>query len=311
MSVTAGADPLASGAVPSGAGGRRRAGAVREVVRRPAGAFGIVVTLLVVIAVLFAPVVSPHDPNAQDILHRFAGPSGGHWLGTDELGRDLLSRMIYGCRAAFEVALPAVGIALVLGMLTGLLAGWFGGLIDSALIIVTDALLAFPAIILALAVIALYGPSLRNTVILVGVAFLPNYFRVTRALVLSARNDVYVDAERALGAGTARILGIHVVPNVLPPLFILVAMDIPGAVAVAAGLSFLGLGVQPPTADWGVMLNDGFVNVYDSAWPLIVPCAALVLVTIGFTFLGETLRDVFDPRVSRTQLISSRGRRRR
>jgi peptide/nickel transport system permease protein len=165
--------------------------------------------------------------------------------------------------------------------------------------------------VLALAVIALYGPSLRNTVILVGVALLPNYFRVTRALVLSARNDVYVDAERALGAGTARILGIHVVPNVLPPLFILVAMDIPGAIAVAAGLSFLGLGVQPPTADWGVMLNDGFVNVYDSAWPLIVPCAALVLVTIGFTFLGETLRDVFDPRVSRTRLTISRGRRRK
>jgi len=146
---------------------------------------------------------------------------------------------------------------------------------------------------------------------LVGLAFVPNYFRVTRALVLAARSDVYVDAERALGARTSRILAVHVLPNVLPPLFILVAMDIPGAIAVAAGLSFLGLGVQPPTADWGVMLNEGFLNVYDSAWPLIAPCVALVLVTLGFTFLGETLRDVFDPRVSRTQYPLNQRRKRR
>ena len=205
---------------------------------------------------------------------------------------------MFGCRVAFSIALPAVGIALVLGLLLGLVAGWFGRLIDSALIVLTDALLAFPAVVLALAVIALYGPSTRNTIILVGLAFVPNYFRVTRALVLSARSDVYVDAERAWEHAPARILLVHVLPNVLPPLFILVAMDIPGAIAVAAGLSFLGLGVQPPTADWGVMLNEGFLNVYDSAWPLIAPCAALVLVTLGFTFLGETLRDVFDPRVS-------------
>ena len=239
------------------------------------------------------------------------GPSSSHLLGTDDLGRDLFSRLIYGCRVAFSIALPAVGIALVLGLILGVIAGWFGRLLDSTLIIVTDALLAFPAVVLALAVIALYGPSTRNTIILVGLAFVPNYFRVTRALVLAARSDVYVDAERALGARTTRILGVHVLPNILPPLFVLVAMDIPGAIAVAAGLSFLGLGVQPPTADWGVMLNEGFLNVYDSAWPLIVPCAALVLVTLGFTFLGETLRDVFDPRISRTQLpIGRRGKKR-
>ena len=289
---------------------RRRGHRAGEVVRRPAGLFGVFVTLLVIVAVLFAPVISPYQPNAQDIAHRFAGPSTGHLLGTDDLGRDLFSRLVFGCRVAFSIALPAVGIALMLGLLLGLVAGWFGRLIDSALIVLTDALLAFPAVVLALAVIALYGPSTRNTIILVGLAFVPNYFRVTRALVLSARSDVYVDAERALGARTGRILLVHVLPNVLPPLFILVAMDLPGAIAVAAGLSFLGLGVQPPTADWGVMLNEGFLNVYDSAWPLIAPCAALVLVTLGFTFLGETLRDVFDPRVSRAQFsLSRRGKR--
>jgi peptide/nickel transport system permease protein len=293
---------------PSAAAPRRRGRAAREVVRRPAGLFGVFVTLLVIVAVIFAAVISPYPPNAQDIAHRFAGPSTGHLLGTDDLGRDLFSRLVFGCRVAFSIALPAVGIALMLGLLLGLVAGWFGRLVDSALIVLTDALLAFPAVVLALAVIALYGPSTRNTIILVGLAFVPNYFRVTRALVLSARSDVYVDAERALGARTSRILLVHVLPNVLPPLFILVAMDLPGAIAVAAGLSFLGLGVQPPTADWGVMLNEGFLNVYDSAWPLIAPCAALVLVTLGFTFLGETLRDVFDPRVSRGQF--SLGRRR-
>jgi peptide/nickel transport system permease protein len=290
---------------------RRRGRRAREVARRPAGTFGIVVALLVIIAVLFAPVITPYSPNTQDIAHRFAGPSGTHLLGTDDLGRDLFSRLIFGCRVAFSIALPAVGIALVLGLFLGLLAGWFGRLVDSTLIIATDALLAFPAVVLALAVIALYGPSTRNTIILVGLAFVPNYFRVTRALVLAARSDVYVDAERALGARTSRILAVHVLPNVLPPLFILVAMDIPGAIAVAAGLSFLGLGVQPPTADWGVMLNEGFLNVYDSAWPLIAPCVALVLVTLGFTFLGETLRDVFDPRVSRTQYPLNQRRKRR
>ena len=190
-----------------------------------------------IIALLFAPLITPYSPNAQDIAHRFAGPSSGHLLGTDDLGRDLFSRLIYGCRVAFSIALPAVGIALVLGSVLGVIAGWFGRLLDSTLIIVTDALLAFPAVVLALAVIALYGPSTRNTIILVGLAFVPNYFRVTRALVLAARSDVYVDAERALGARTSRILSVHVLPNILPPLFILVAMDIPGAIAVAAGLS--------------------------------------------------------------------------
>jgi len=284
---------------------------VREVARRPAGMFGIVVVALVILAVLFAPLISPYSPNTQDVAHRFAGPSSSHLLGTDDLGRDLFSRLVFGCRVAFSIALPAVGIALVLGLVLGLVAGWFGRTVDSALIIATDALLAFPAIVLALAVIALYGPSTRNTILLVGLAFVPNYFRVTRALVLAARSDVYVDAERALGARTSRILSVHVLPNVLPPLFILVAMDIPGAIAVAAGLSFLGLGVQPPTADWGVMLNEGFANVYDSAWPLIAPCVALVVVTVGFTFLGETLRDVFDPRLSRTQFPLGGRRRKR
>ena len=284
---------------------------MREVARRPAGMFGIVVVALVILAVLFAPLISPYSPNTQDVAHRFAGPSSSHLLGTDDLGRDLFSRLVFGCRVAFSIALPAVGIALVLGLVLGLVAGWFGRTVDSALIIATDALLAFPAIVLALAVIALYGPSTRNTILLVGLAFVPNYFRVTRALVLAARSDVYVDAERALGARTSRILSVHVLPNVLPPLFILVAMDIPGAIAVAAGLSFLGLGVQPPTADWGVMLNEGFANVYDSAWPLIAPCVALVVVTVGFTFLGETLRDVFDPRLSRTQFPLGGRRRKR
>jgi peptide/nickel transport system permease protein len=308
VSAAAGIDPHALDA-PDAVVPRRRWGLLRAVARRPAGAFGLAVAALVVLMVLFAPLLAPYDPDTPDLANRFASPSLEHLLGTDNLGRDLLSRVIYGGRVAFAVALPAVAGAVAIGLLLGLLAGWFGRLVDSVLIVVTDALLAFPAVVLALAVIALYGPSIRNTILLVGIAFVPGYFRVARALVLAARNDVYVDAERALGATTRRILAAHVLPNVLPPIFILVAMDIPGAIAVESGLSFLGLGVQPPTADWGTMLNEGFQDVYDSPWPLIAPCAALVLVTLGFTFLGETLRDVADPRVARAHGLRRRGRR--
>ena len=311
MSTVTGVDPQLAEAAERGAGANVAAQRVRQVLRTPAGAFGLAVVALVILVTAFAPLLAPHDPNAQDVANQFAGPSSSHPLGTDQLGRDLLSRAIYGCRAAFAVALPAVGIAFVLGLLLGLLAGWFGRRVDSALIVITDALLAFPAVVLALAVIALYGPSLRNTIILVGLAFVPSYFRITRSLVLAARNDVYVEAERALGAGSFRILAAHVLPNVLPPLLILLAMDIPGAIAIEAGLSFLGLGVQPPTASWGVMLNEGFQSIYDSVWPLVAPCAALVLVTLGFTFLGETLRDAFDPRVARARPRASRRRGRR
>jgi peptide/nickel transport system permease protein len=221
-----------------------------------------------------------------------------HLLGTDRLGRDTLSRLIYGVGIALIVALPAVLSALVIGLLLGIVAAWRGGLIDALLVIVMDVLQAFPAVILALALLALLGPSLRNVIIVISIAFIPNYARVSRALVFSAKANQWVEAERALGASTVRIVFTHILPNILPPLLILMAMDIPSAIVIEAGLSFLGLGVQPPTPSWGAILADGFQNIMQSPWGVVFASIILMITTLGFTMLGETLRDIVDPRLS-------------
>lgn len=221
-----------------------------------------------------------------------------HLLGTDRLGRDTLSRLIYGVGIALIVALPAVLSALVIGLLLGIVAAWRGGLIDAVLVIVMDVLQAFPAVILALALLALLGPSLRNVIIVISIAFIPNYARVSRALVFSAKANQWVEAERALGASTLRIVFTHILPNILPPLLILMAMDIPSAIVIEAGLSFLGLGVQPPTPSWGAILSDGFQNIMQSPWGVVFASIILMITTLGFTMLGETLRDIVDPRLS-------------
>jgi peptide/nickel transport system permease protein len=272
--------------------------AVREVVRRRSGLFGLVVVGALVLIAAFAPLIAPYDPATQDIFHRLEGPTWSHLLGTDHLGRDLLSRIIFGARIALSVAVPAVAIALTCGLVLGLAAGYFGGWIDNALVVVMDALQAFPAVILALALLALLGPSQRNVLIVIGVAFTPGYARVGRALVYSTKQNQFVEAQRALGARHHRIVLVHVLPNIIAPLLVLMAMDIPSAVTTEAGLSFLGLGVQPPTPSWGVILADGFTYVRESPWAIIWASAALIVTTLGFTMLGEALRDVFDPRVT-------------
>jgi peptide/nickel transport system permease protein len=268
---------------------------VRSLLRRPAGVFGLVVVVLLLLVAVFAPWLAPQDPYAQDVVARFSPPSSAHLLGTDELGRDTLSRLIIATRTAMLVGVPALAIGFTLGVSMGLVAGYVRRWVDGGLVILSDTVQAFPGLVLALVVIALVGPSLRNQIILIGLTIAPAYFRVTRASTLSARQETYVAAERALGASTRRILG-HIVPNIFPPLLILVAMDVPGVIAIDAGLSFLGLGVQPPTPSWGVMLDSGFRNLFRSPWLLIFTSAAVAVATLGFTFLGEALRDVFDPR---------------
>jgi peptide/nickel transport system permease protein len=275
--------------------GREALRASGRVARDPAGAFGVTVVGTILLIALFAPLFVPHDPYAIAISDRFEGPSWTHLLGTDALGRDTLSRLIVATRTAMQVALPSVAIAFSIGLLMGLLAGYLGGVADSAMIVVNDTLQAFPGIVLALVMIGLVGPSLRNVVVLIAIAIAPGYFRVSRALVLSAREEMYVEAERALGARTPRILS-HVLPNVIAPMMVLVAMDIPGVIGIDAGLSFLGLGVQPPTPSWGGILSDGFESVEQSVWPVLSATAMLALATLGFTFLGEALRAVLDPR---------------
>jgi len=271
---------------------------LREVARRPAGLFGLVVVGGLIFLAIFAPFVAPYDAAEQDIASRLQGPSWDHVLGTDQLGRDLLSRLIFGVRVALSVALPGVGAALAIGLLLGLIAGYIGRKTDNALIVVMDTLQAFPAVVLALTLLALLGASRTSVIIVIAVAFAPNYARVTRALVMTTKQNQFVEAERSLGAGNFRIVGVHIVPNVIAPLFILLAMDLPAAITLEAGLSFLGLGVPPPTPSWGVILQDGFERVREVPWPILWAGLTLMVVTLGCTFLGETLRDIVDPRLA-------------
>lgn len=273
-------------------------GLLREIASRPSGLFGLVVVAVLFIVVVFAPFLAPHSDSAQTIADRLEGPSRAHLLGTDELGRDLLSRVIFGTRVALGVAFPGVVGALLIGLLIGTVAGYVGGKVDTVLLTLMDTLQAFPAVILALVLVSVLGASLRNVILVIVVSFTPGYARVARALVLQTKENPYIEAERSLGAGGLRILTVHILPNIVAPLFILLAMDLPTAITVEAGLSFLGAGVQPPTPSWGVILADGFSRVRDTPWPVVSAGLALMITTLGFTLLGETLRDIIDPRVA-------------
>lgn len=269
-----------------------------EVARRPAGLFGLVVLGGLVFLAAFGELVTPYGSLDQDVARRLEPPSWDHVLGTDQLGRDVLSRLLLGARVALAIAVPGVLLALVAGLALGLAAGYLGRRVDNALIVVMDTLQAFPAVVLALLLLALLGASRGSVIAVIAVALAPSYARVTRALVASTKQEPFVEAERSLGATTPRILGVHLLPNVIAPLLVLVAMDLPTAIAIEAGLSFLNLGVPPPTPSWGVILQDGFERVRDTPWPIVFASLTLVLVTLGCTFLGETLRDVADPRLA-------------
>lgn len=269
-----------------------------DVLQRPLGALGFSIVIGFILIVIFAPVIAPHDPEAIDVPHMLKGPSSTHLLGTDQLGRDLLSRLIYGSRIALGTALSSVGIALFLGLILGLISGYLGGTVDTIILVILNSIQAFPAVILALAVLALLGPSLLNVILVIGLTWTPGYARVTRAQVLSVKENVYIEAGRSLGATRQRIILLHILPNILAPLVILMAMDLPVVITFEAGLSFLGLGVPPPTPSWGLILADGFHFIRNSPWPITWAGITLMLTTLGFTLFGETLRDVLDPRFS-------------
>ncbi len=272
-----------------------------EVLQRPLGLLGSLIVFGFIITVIFAPLIAPYDYARQDIPNRLQAPSESYLLGTDYLGRDLLSRLVYGSRIALGTAIPSVAIALITGIFFGLLAGYAGGIVDNIIVIIMDSLQAFPSIMLSLAILALLGPSLVNVVLVIGLTWMPNYARVIRAQVLSARETVYVESERSLGATDRRILLSHILPNVIAPALLLAAMDLPWVITFEAGLSFMGMGVRPPTPSWGVILSDGFNYIRQSPWPITWSGLALILTTLGFTLFGETLRDVLDPRLSGTR----------
>ena len=229
-----------------------------------------------------------------------SGPTTEHLIGTDQLGRDTFSRVLYGGRVALKIAGIGVSVALFLGLLLGMIAGYGPRWLDNALLLVFDTVRSFPTIVIALAIVALTGPSLGMVMVIVIVTSIPGYARMARTSTLALKTSEFIMAERSVGAGPVIIVWRHVMPNVIGPLLILAAMDVPVVVTVEAGLSFLGLGVLPPTASWGSILNEGYNVIRDTPWPIIAGGIPLVLTTLGFTFLGEALRDVFDPKLRKS-----------
>jgi peptide/nickel transport system permease protein len=275
------------------------ADALRRVLRDPLGALGTALVALFVLSAVLAPWIAPYEPNALDVPARLQGPSFTHLLGTDNLGRDVFSRVLYGGRIALVVALTAVGLSLAGGIVLGLIAGYGPRWLDNLLLLLFDSVRAFPVVMFALAVITLVGPSLQTVILVVVVTSVPQYARIIRTQTLSLRHTEFILAERSLGAGAPRVLLVHILPNVIGPLVILASMEIPVVITIEAGLSFLGLGVRPPTPSWGNILNDGYAFIRNTPWLVIAGGIPVVLTTLGFTFLGETLRDVFDPRLRR------------
>ncbi|MBK1871259.1 ABC transporter permease [Aestuariivirga sp. YIM B02566] len=260
------------------------------------GLLGIGLVLLIVLGALFAGFTG-YSPSKLAMRDRFHDPSFAHLLGTDHLGRDLFTRVLHGARIALGVAFVATGISFIGGLILGMIAGYGPRWLDSLLLLLFDSLRAFPTVMLALALVTLTGPSLAAVVLVVVLATLPGYARVVRAQTMSLKTTEFVLSARSLGAPSWRILAVHIMPNLIGPLVILVSMDIPVVITIEAGMSFLGLGVRPPTPSWGAILNDGYAFIRESAWPAIAGGLPIIIATLGFTFLGETLRDHLDPRL--------------
>ena len=274
---------------------------VRVYVRnRPAVIGGLLLFGFGIVAA-FAPLIAPADPLTTNLRLEaiFQPPSWDHIFGTDAQGRDVLSRTLYGARIAWQIVLAAIGVAIVLGVPLGLISGYIGGKLDELIIMrIVDALMAMPGLILILAVTGALGPSITNSMIVIGIVWSPGYARLTRGIVVSIRNDVYVDAARALGASPWRIMWRHLLPNAVAPIMVLASLSAAGIILVEAGLSFIGAGVQPPTPAWGGMVSEAYRTlIRRNGWPMIGPAAAIILMVIAFNFVGDGIRDAFDPRL--------------
>ena len=258
---------------------------------------GALIVGITAIAALVGPFIAPADPNAQDLALRLAAPSSAHFFGLDELGRDIFSRLLVGARISLLVGLAVVSVASSVGIMMGAIAGYYGGRVDMIISRVMDVLLAFPGILLAIALVAVLGPSLTNVVIALSFIGWVGYARLVRAQVLRVREFEYVQAARALGAGTPRILLRHVIPATMPTVIVQATLGMAGAIIAEASLSFLGLGVQPPTPSWGTMLDAGRSHLFDAPHLTLFPGLAIAILVLGFNFLGDGLRDKIDPRL--------------
>ena len=263
----------------------------------PLAAAGLVLVVAFVLCALLAPWIAPKDPAFIELPARLARPSAAHWLGTDELGRDILSRLLYGARISLAVGGSVVAASLLLGLIFGSLAGYYGGLLDRFFtVIVMNAFLAFPGFLLAIAFVAFLGPGLFNLILALSIGGWVGYARLVRAQVLATREREFVEAARALGASDWRVVTRHILPNIIQPVIVQAAIGMAGAVLAEATMSFLGLGVPPPTASWGSMLNDGRAHLFDAPHLVLFPAAAIMLTVLAFNFIGDGLRDYLDPR---------------
>ena len=264
--------------------------------RSPGTLIGLGIVVVIVLAAVLAPLLAPAGPLAQNLAGGTQPPGPGHPMGTDKLGRDLLARMLFGAQTSIRIGFVAVGLAITAGTFIGLLAGYAGGKLEASLMAAMDLMLAFPSIILAIAITTILGPSINNLMIAVGIVYIPQYARLARSSVLAVKETEYVEAARALGAMVPRILVRHILPNILAPLLVQATLGIATAELEAAGLSYLGLGARPPEPEWGAMLNDARSYWLSAPWALIFPGTAITLLVLGFNLLGDGLRDALDPK---------------
>lgn len=258
---------------------------------------GLVIFLVVALMAIFAPLVAGQDPLEQDILARLKPPSEAHLLGTDYFGRDIYSRIVYGARLSLLIGLTSTALAMLIGSAIGMIAGWYGGRIDTLIMQLMDILLAFPSLILGLIIVAMLGPSILNIVIAIALTSIPPFARIARAPTIALKEREFIDACRALGYSDARILIVHILPNILPEILVMGSLWLANAIRTEASLAFIGLGVKPPAPTWGSMIREGFENILDSAWLVIAPGGAILIVIFALNLLGDGLRDAIDPKL--------------
>jgi len=258
---------------------------------------GLIIFLVVCALAILAPWIAPYDPIDQNILDRLKAPTAEHWFGTDYYGRDTLSRILYGARISITIGLLAISIAMIIGSFIGMIAGYFGGWIDVVIMQIMDVLLAFPALILGLIVVAMLGPSVANLVIAIALTAIPPFARIARAPTISVKEREFVEAGKALGFSDRRLLFGHILPNIAPEILVMGSLWLATAIRVEASLAFIGLGVSPPTPTWGGMIREGFENILDSFWLALFPSIAILVVVFSLNLLGDGLRDAIDPRL--------------
>jgi len=258
---------------------------------------GLLISLCFALVAIFAPYLSPHDPYDMDLLVMRKAPDSQHLLGTDELGRDILSRIIWGARLSLVIAMLSISISSVIGTFMGTVSGYFGGILDNLIMRVIDVMMAFPGILLALSLVTFMGPGLRSTIIALGIATIPRFARISRGSVLIAKEQDFVEAARALGSSHTRMIFRHILPNCLAPISVEFSLRFAVIILLSAGLSFLGLGVQPPTPEWGAMMSNGRAYLRVAPHIITFPGMAIMLVVLGFNLLGDGLRDSLDPRL--------------